>query len=68
MPDRAEGFKGGVHFLTGCLAATMGLYNAGEALSDRRKPRHLVNATIYGLAVIWEAINTRHHWSRRDVS
>lgn len=66
MPSRSEAFKGGVHFLTGCLAATCGLYNAGEALSHRQKPRHVVNVIVYGLALGWEAIQTHHHWSKHE--
>lgn len=57
-----DGFKGLIHFGAGCLVATMGLYNLGEALSERRKARHVVNATIYLLAVPWECWNTYGHW------
>lgn len=66
MSDRGEVFKGGVHFVAGCLAATMGLYNTSEAVSDRRKPRHIVNAVVYLAVTIYEMTNTRHHWGPRD--
>lgn len=68
MSDRSEQFKGGVHFVTGCLAAAMGLYNAGEALSERRQLRHVVNAAIYALAVGWEFVNTAHHLGKRHAA
>ena len=59
-----DGFKGGVHFFAGVLAGAMGLYNAGEACSGRRQPRHLFNAVVYLGATIYEAVNTREHWSK----
>ena len=62
--DRGENFKGSVHFVAGCLAATMGLYNTGEAVSERRKPRHIINAVVYLAATIFEMANTKHHWMR----
>lgn len=61
-------YKGAVHFAAGLLAATMGLYNLGEAISTRRKPRHIVNATIYFVAVGWEAYNVHGHWSASDTA
>jgi hypothetical protein len=60
-----DGYKGGVHFFAGCLAAAMGLYNLGEACSARRQRRHMVNALVYLGATVYEAVNTREHW-RRD--
>ena len=59
-----DAYRGGVHFVSGCLMATMGLYNVGEAVSDRRRWRHVVNAVIYLGATIWEGTNTLEHWKR----
>mgnify|MGYP001562474529 CR=1 FL=1 len=60
----ANKFKGGVHFVAGLLTGAMGLYNVGEAVSERRRPRHVINAVVYLGATIFEAVNTFDHWSR----
>lgn len=62
----SEGFKGAVHAAAMSLAATMALYNLGEAASERRTRRHVINVVVYISAVVWEGYNVHAHWSSAE--
>lgn len=64
--DSAEGFKGGLHFAMGMLAATFTLYNAG-AYIVRPSRRLALNTLVYAGLVVLEARQTRCHWQRPGI-
>ncbi len=56
----AEPFKGLVHGLAGGLCGLMFAYNTAAWLL--RRERHLAsNALVYGLAILFELVQTRRH-------
>ena len=58
-----ETFKGGIHALTGGLAAAMCLYNL-MSYSQRRERHLAVNVGIYAALWAFEGYQAKRHWGR----
>ena len=59
--DEDEGVKGWFHAIAGAYAAILLGYNVKQAIVTK-KPRNVVNAAIYALAVGWELHRAKSHW------